>query len=348
MIVRIDLDDTLCSGSGGGDYQAARARTRMIEYVNNLHAQGHRIIIETYRGDTTKKDWRELTEKQLKMWGVKHHELRMRKEHYDAAIDDKAVQPWLPDAPPRFRYMIGYGVWNRQDQVAWALDGIAEHCPHVAHIGFVADSCDDESVVVFDSIKGQGFLKGIATSKFVSTRELGEIGIHDVLMHQFVEHTDCDALIVMHHDQRFAADPTLVLDKILTAYNAKLGIIGLRAGFEVNLSKVIGSRWGASTERDRLPPGAWAERTYMNTGPIVYPRSTVEKVGYLDGAFEHWFIWEDYAARCAHEHGLKNVVADVPIRHVSFGRTKGSTYYHDDSHKRDRERMRKKWGRVGW
>ncbi|KKK67932.1 hypothetical protein LCGC14_2949140, partial [marine sediment metagenome] len=244
MIIRVDIDDTLCHGSAGGNYVAARPRKQMIEYVNNLYAQGHRIVIETYRGDTTGKDWRELTKNQLKSWGVRHHEIRMRKEHYDAAIDDKAVQPWLPDAPPRFRYMIGYGVWNRQDQVCWALDGIMEHCPHAAHVGFVADSCKDDSLSAFDSIKTQMLLGGISTSRFVSARELGETGIHSVLMHQFVEHTDCDALIVLQHDQRFAADPTIVLDKLLAAYGAKLGIVGLRAGFEVNLSKVIGSRWG--------------------------------------------------------------------------------------------------------
>jgi hypothetical protein len=39
----------------------------------------------------TGKDWRDVTEKQLKKWKVKYHELRMGKPYYDLFIDDKNV-----------------------------------------------------------------------------------------------------------------------------------------------------------------------------------------------------------------------------------------------------------------
>lgn len=34
-------------------------------------------------------DWRELTEKQLKHWDVKYHDLKFGKPSYDLFIDDK-------------------------------------------------------------------------------------------------------------------------------------------------------------------------------------------------------------------------------------------------------------------
>ena len=36
-------------------------------------------------------NWRELTEKQLKEWGAKYHQLRLDKPSYDVFIDDKTL-----------------------------------------------------------------------------------------------------------------------------------------------------------------------------------------------------------------------------------------------------------------
>ena len=42
-------------------------------------------------------EWRELTEKQMRSWGVKHHELHLGKPYADLFIDDKAinVSQWM-------------------------------------------------------------------------------------------------------------------------------------------------------------------------------------------------------------------------------------------------------------
>ena len=43
-------------------------------------------------GSTTGTDWTTLTEKQLRQWGVKYHELIMNmKPHADIFVDDKAI-----------------------------------------------------------------------------------------------------------------------------------------------------------------------------------------------------------------------------------------------------------------
>ena len=62
-----------------------------IAKINRLYDEGNEIIIWTARGTVTKIDWRELTEKQLKEWGVKYHELKFGKPNYELLIDDKAI-----------------------------------------------------------------------------------------------------------------------------------------------------------------------------------------------------------------------------------------------------------------
>ena len=49
------------------------------------------IIYWTARGTVTGIDWKDITEKQLKSWGAKYHELKMGKPAYDLFIDDKNI-----------------------------------------------------------------------------------------------------------------------------------------------------------------------------------------------------------------------------------------------------------------
>ena len=95
-----DIDGTICDNTNG-QYEAARPRTHVIQRVNDLYDDGHRIIFFTARGATTGLDWRELTERQLREWNVKHHDLIMGKPHADLYVDDKSVHPvdWLNGRP---------------------------------------------------------------------------------------------------------------------------------------------------------------------------------------------------------------------------------------------------------
>jgi len=74
MIYIFDIDGTLCS-TEGKDYFNAEPDEAMIALVNMLYYQGHYIKLFTARGTTSKIDYRKQTEKQLKRWGVKYHEL---------------------------------------------------------------------------------------------------------------------------------------------------------------------------------------------------------------------------------------------------------------------------------
>jgi len=59
--------------------------------VNELYKQGHEIALFTARGTTTGIDWRELTESQLKQFGVSYHRLIFGKPHADLYVDDKGA-----------------------------------------------------------------------------------------------------------------------------------------------------------------------------------------------------------------------------------------------------------------
>ncbi len=84
-----DIDGTLCSNTEGA-YDDAEPFADRIRQVNRLHQAGHTILLYTARGSTTDIDWRETTERQMKMWGVDYHQLYLGKPSAHIYIDDKA------------------------------------------------------------------------------------------------------------------------------------------------------------------------------------------------------------------------------------------------------------------
>jgi uncharacterized HAD superfamily protein len=90
MIYYVDIDGTICNNTNG-KYAEAKPLIEHIEKINRLYDEGHQIVYWTARGGTTGIDWTELTTKQLNEWGVKYHELKMWKPHYDLFICDKAI-----------------------------------------------------------------------------------------------------------------------------------------------------------------------------------------------------------------------------------------------------------------
>jgi len=91
MIYCFDLDGTICTNTEG-DYHLAIPLEDRIKIINSLYDEGHKILIDSARGSTTGKDWYELTENQLKNWGVKYNSLRLGiKLNADCFIDDKGI-----------------------------------------------------------------------------------------------------------------------------------------------------------------------------------------------------------------------------------------------------------------
>lgn len=82
-----DLDGTICEERKTFEKALAAPKQDIIDVVNDLHDNGHRIIIYTARG------WGEyvITEHWLKTNNVKYHMLMCGKIIYDCWIDDKAL-----------------------------------------------------------------------------------------------------------------------------------------------------------------------------------------------------------------------------------------------------------------
>lgn len=101
IVYCFDIDGTLCS-QRDGDYENATPFPDRIAVVNELYAQGHRIILYTARGSGTGIDWRETTARQLAEWRVDHHELWFGKPPADIFIDDRATAAdgWFASREP--------------------------------------------------------------------------------------------------------------------------------------------------------------------------------------------------------------------------------------------------------
>ena len=100
LVYCFDIDGTLCTNTDG-QYAQAKPYLKRIAVVNSLYAAGHVVKLFTARGTTTGIDWRDLTEQQMRQWGVQYHELIMGKPEADVFIDDKAHNadqwPWGSD-----------------------------------------------------------------------------------------------------------------------------------------------------------------------------------------------------------------------------------------------------------
>ena len=91
-----DLDGTICNTPTKDDkpaYLDSNPIPFMVEQVNQLFDEGHKIIIMTARGRGSGKNWTDWTTKQLDMWGVKYHELEpmFHKPTADLFVDDKGI-----------------------------------------------------------------------------------------------------------------------------------------------------------------------------------------------------------------------------------------------------------------
>jgi len=102
-----DIDGTLCytpnNELGKADYVNSKPIPYMIEQINRLFVEGHYIIIQTARGQSSGINWTDFTKNQLDEWGIKYHELfpMFCKPTADIFIDDKGVnvEDWKNQQP---------------------------------------------------------------------------------------------------------------------------------------------------------------------------------------------------------------------------------------------------------
>lgn len=86
----VDIDGTICE-TINGNYFGSKPIKERIKQLNKLFDEGNKIIYYTARGYVTRIKWRELTERQLKEWGVRYTVLVDGKPYGDIYIDDHNV-----------------------------------------------------------------------------------------------------------------------------------------------------------------------------------------------------------------------------------------------------------------
>jgi hypothetical protein len=91
-IIYVDIDETICTTPQSRKYEDAEPIFSNIEKINELYDKGNTIVYWTSRGSRKQINWYDLTYKQLVLWGVKFHELRVDKPYYDLFIDDKTLR----------------------------------------------------------------------------------------------------------------------------------------------------------------------------------------------------------------------------------------------------------------
>ncbi len=89
LVICCDIDGILAVKEETVDYSHAKPIKTNIELINKLYEKGNKIILFTARGYVTGIDWREITENQMKNWGLKYTELKFGKPDADIYIDDK-------------------------------------------------------------------------------------------------------------------------------------------------------------------------------------------------------------------------------------------------------------------
>ena len=97
MIIYIDIDNTILTQTNDCNYREAKPIQNNIDKANALYDEGHHIVYWTARGSVSGKDWRELTESQLEKYGVKYHELKLKKPAYDVMICQRCFNSYEVD-----------------------------------------------------------------------------------------------------------------------------------------------------------------------------------------------------------------------------------------------------------
>jgi len=85
----VDIDGTICTDTFG-KYKDAKPLKERIEKFNKLYNDGEIVIYYTARGSFLSGDWKTITERQLKEWGVKYHDIWFNKPYYDRIFDNRS------------------------------------------------------------------------------------------------------------------------------------------------------------------------------------------------------------------------------------------------------------------
>lgn len=215
------------------------------------------------------------------------------------------------------KFSVGYTIFNKKHLLPKIVFGINEAFNEADEIIFLFDDCTDGSIEEFQK------LSGYLPSKpkiIIEHEDLYEIKANNRILRE-----SSGDFTILFQDDIVNFDKALknkVLD-IAKHYKHNLGLMGGRSGYELTSNPTFPeksyyrvSNWEHLDKQygERLPDGAYAERTFLNRGPIVFSRDLINEVGYLDEEF--YPLWGDdldYCARAKFKFGKTNIVFECKV-----------------------------------
>jgi len=250
------------------------------------------------------------------------------------------------------KYLLGYPVWQaRMVMLEWVMAGIKENLnPAHVEVAFYMDEWTKGDRDMFKARMAE-VLPEFRVTVDGGSHEIREIGCHNWFISRLMD-GDQDCLIVPQDDVRLNGATMLAdLDRVLDQYGTNIGYIGMREGYGCGYRQMMASPFDAKIAGpgpvEELPIGTWRECEMINPGPLVYPRSTVERIGSLDVSYHNWHWWSDYALR-AQKHGLKNGLLSINAAHEKSGEYRASRIIpdRDDWVARDLSLLNRRWKPV--
>jgi hypothetical protein len=239
---------------------------------------------------------------------------------------------------------IGIGVFDKPDMLQWILEGVRDSFPGEKTVWFYFE---DQKEYMVESLQEAMQATGFQPHECVWAGQIGHIyeqGIHRFFLEHFME-SDCDVLVIPHDDNKFTRFLMPDLLGLWNTYGKRLGWVGGRDGYDFGYSGMVCSPFSLSdsTTKERIPVGEWREVRMLNTGPNVYFRHVVEKVGLPDPDMP-WYWWDEYSLRCE-QAGLQNVLLSMDCLHEKFGRVTANPaeLYNDKLVADCLKRLNEKW-----
>lgn len=203
------------------------------------------------------------------------------------------------------KFTIGYNIFNKKHLIEKIVDGVArlKGVPSI----FLFDGCTDYSLNEF--LKHRHKLKNCRV--FLNEgMDLFETCSNNFVFQKF----ETDYCIICQDDLIVKNREFIDLAEKIYVSDPSAGLVGFKDGYEMDVANVyrdfVSSPWSVSKHKDRLlAPGEYLPRTFVNRGPLCFPRNIISKVGYLDELFYPLF-WDDndYCLRCR-KAGFRNYIA---------------------------------------
>lgn len=227
------------------------------------------------------------------------------------------------------KVLVAYVIWNKHDMINWLCSGILKSFPNKeVDVYFLLDNPIDGTDQLFEDGTVSSILKGYNVKwsiHYANPLEQFKFHLQNIALKYGYEN-GYDWIICPQDDQKIE-DPYL-LDNF-TDWNDNVGLIGGRDGFNsLDYKDGYGSLFSHPVGEDYtwLKNGDHAPVRYLNDGPLIYRRSTIEKVGYHDENFKVFLSELDYCRRCE-EAGLINWVLGMSIVHEKFNTFRSNVYY---------------------